>query len=308
MPRKMKLFYIASELVVDDEQAKIVTAAVTMLGNKYEDTYKETQSMTAVTAEQQKELESLEEQYQIACDTYGDTSDQASSLKYRIDTLSESLNSNGQSVGDLISECDNLIDKHNSLMDELDNNTESVHKNKLENLALIARLSELASSTGEAAGKQQEMQAILDELNGSIDGLNMTYEDLTENQDKSLAYIKQMAQEQAKQEAYNEKYREDGGDVGTYHYDITLKEYQEVSLKTVTIDSSLVATVQDTVARVDSTSTPKTYTVKKGDCLYNIAKSLYGDGSKYSSIYAANKSLIGSNPNLIKPGQVLQIP
>ena len=107
-------------------------------------------------------------------------------------------------------------------------------------------------------------------------------------------------------ESFN--YREDGGDVGTYHYDITLKEYQEVSLKTVTIDSSLVATVQDTVARVDSTSTPKTYTVKKGDCLYNIAKSLYGDGSKYSGIYAANKSLIGSNPNLIKPGQVLQIP
>lgn len=98
--------------------------------------------------------------------------------------------------------------KENSLMDELDNNTESVHKNELENLALIARLSELASSTGEAAGKQQEMQAILDELNGNIDGLNMTYEDLTENQDKSLAYIKQMAQEQAKQEAYNEKYQE----------------------------------------------------------------------------------------------------
>lgn len=184
-----------------------VTAAVTMLGNKYEDAYKETQSMTAVTAEQRKELESLDEQYQIACDTYGDTSDQASSLKYSIDTLSESLNSNGQSVGDLISECDNLIDKHSSLMDELDN-TESVHKNELENLALIARLSELASSTGEAAGKQQEMQAILDELNGNIDGLNMTYEDLTENQDKSLAYIKQMAQEQAKQEAYNEKYQE----------------------------------------------------------------------------------------------------
>ena len=83
-----------------------------------------------------------------------------------------------------------------------------MHKNKLENLALIARLSELASSTGEAAGKQQDMQAILDELNGSIAGLNMTYEDLTENQDKSLAYIKQMAQEQAKQEAYNEKYQE----------------------------------------------------------------------------------------------------
>lgn len=107
-------------------------------------------------------------------------------------------------------------------------------------------------------------------------------------------------------ESFN--YSESGGDVGTYSYDITLKEYQEVSLKAVNVDSSLVATVQDVTTRVDSKSTPKTYTVKKGDCLYNIAKSLYGDGSKYSSIYNANKGVIGSNPNLIKPGQVLKIP
>lgn len=107
-------------------------------------------------------------------------------------------------------------------------------------------------------------------------------------------------------ESFN--YSESGGDVGTYSYDITLKEYQEVSLKTVSVSSALIATVQDVTTRVDSASTPKTYTVKKGDCLYNIAKSLYGNGAKYTDIYSANKSIIGSNPNLIKPGQVLKIP
>lgn len=35
-----------------------VTAAVTMLGNKYEDTYDEALSMTATTSAQTKELES----------------------------------------------------------------------------------------------------------------------------------------------------------------------------------------------------------------------------------------------------------
>ena len=55
-------------------------------------------------------------------------------------------------------------------------------------------------------------------------------------------------------------------------------------------------------------SKPKTYTVKSGDCLYNIAKKYYGDGSKYTKIYEANKKIIGSNPNLIKAGQVLTIP
>lgn len=107
-------------------------------------------------------------------------------------------------------------------------------------------------------------------------------------------------------ESFN--YSESGGDVGTYSYDITLKEYQEVSLKTVSVSSALIATVQDVTTRVDSSSTPKTYTVKKGDCLYNIAKSLYGNGAKYTDIYSANKSIIGSNPNLIYPGQILKIP
>ena len=55
-------------------------------------------------------------------------------------------------------------------------------------------------------------------------------------------------------------------------------------------------------------SKPKTYTVKSGDCLYNIAKKYYGDGSKYTKIYEANKKIIGSNSNLIKAGQVLTIP
>ena len=51
----------------------------------------------------------------------------------------------------------------------------------------------------------------------------------------------------------------------------------------------------------------KTYTVKKGDCLWNIAKKFYGNGAKYTKIYNANKSKI-KNPNLIYPGQVLTIP
>ena len=52
----------------------------------------------------------------------------------------------------------------------------------------------------------------------------------------------------------------------------------------------------------------KTYTVKKGDCLWNIAKKFYGKGSDYTKIYNANKGTIGKNPNLIYPGQVFTIP
>ena len=54
--------------------------------------------------------------------------------------------------------------------------------------------------------------------------------------------------------------------------------------------------------------TGKTYTVKAGDTLLNIAKKFYGEDADYQKIYDANKDLIGSDPNMIKVGQELTIP
>lgn len=49
------------------------------------------------------------------------------------------------------------------------------------------------------------------------------------------------------------------------------------------------------------------YKVVKGDCLYRIALKQLGDGELWKKIYEANKTVIGKNPNLIFPGQVLKI-
>lgn len=104
-------------------------------------------------------------------------------------------------------------------------------------------------------------------------------------------------------------YSEEGGDPGTYQYSLSLKEYREITVRQVKIDiPSAKATVQKEEPRVDNTVKPKTYTVKAGDCLWNIAKKFYGNGAEYTKIYEANKGVIGGNPNLIYGGQVLTIP
>lgn len=198
----------APGLLVAAAAVTALTAAVTMLGDKYEDTYDEAMSMTATTAAQTKELESLKEQYDKACRTYGDTSDQASTLKYRIDELSASLDNNGQSVDEYVAQIDAVISKHDDLIDSFGSNTKAIHDSEVENLALAAQLDALASSTGNSTEKQAQMEAIIDELNSSIDGLNLTYEDLTSNQSKAIANVKEMAKQQAEQELKTEKYQE----------------------------------------------------------------------------------------------------
>lgn len=93
---------------------------------------------------------------------------------------------------------------------------------------------------------------------------------------------------------------------------IKLKQFRDYGTKIINIKTTSKAKPKATVtkkrATSKTTSKSQTYTVVKGDCLWNIAKKFYNDGSKYTVIYNANKKLIGSNPNLIYPGQKLTIP
>lgn len=54
-------------------------------------------------------------------------------------------------------------------------------------------------------------------------------------------------------------------------------------------------------------SAGKTYTVKAGDTLSGIAKAHLGDANSYMKIFEANRDQL-SDPDKIKPGQVLKLP
>lgn len=49
------------------------------------------------------------------------------------------------------------------------------------------------------------------------------------------------------------------------------------------------------------------YMVQPGDNLWDISRQQLGDGSRWTELYQANQSVIGDNPNLIHPGQQLEI-
>ncbi len=49
------------------------------------------------------------------------------------------------------------------------------------------------------------------------------------------------------------------------------------------------------------------YTVQKGDCLWDIAEKQLGDGMRWSGLYEKNKDAIGENPDLLYVGIMLQL-
>ncbi len=105
---------------------------------------------------------------------------------------------------------------------------------------------------------------------------------------------------------------ERAGEEGDKYVSFKLVEYKEYGVgrdlditKTATSVTATVSKVTDSAA-VNPKATG-TYTVVSGDSLWKIAKAHYGDGSKYTKIFNANKDKI-KNPSLIFPGQVLTIP
>lgn len=94
---------------------------------------------------------------------------------------------------------------------------------------------------------------------------------------------------------------------------VSLKQYRHYGTKTVTIQpaptpaETPTATVEQPQRETSQAPQQTTYTVKSGDCLWNIAKKYLGDGSRYNEIYNLNKDKI-TNPNLIYIGQVLTLP
>ena len=84
---------------------------------------------------------------------------------------------------------------------------------------------------------------------------------------------------------------------GDLYYNLTLIEYKEPNVLNA-VKESREKEINKEIKNV------KTYKVKSGDTLYNIAKKFYGDGNRYMEL--AEKNGI-SNPNFILDGQELKL-
>ena len=80
------------------------------------------------------------------------------------------------------------------------------------------------------------------------------------------------------------------------------------AIKTIpTWQNDIVADIQVTGGPAAAAPAAKTYTVKAGDTLSQIAKEHLGSAGAYTKIFELNKDQL-TDPDKIKPGQVLRLP
>jgi len=80
------------------------------------------------------------------------------------------------------------------------------------------------------------------------------------------------------------------------------------AIKTIpTWQKDIVADIQVTGGPAAAPAASKTYTVRAGDTLSAIAKEQLGSAGAFMKIFELNKDQL-TDPNVIKPGQVLRLP
>lgn len=87
---------------------------------------------------------------------------------------------------------------------------------------------------------------------------------------------------------------------GDVYATITMREYRQLSAVQVSKTGNATRSIEK-----KTSSTPQTYTVKKGDTLSAICRKYYGDSTLYSKLAKYNGI---KNPNLIRVGQIIKLP
>lgn len=182
-----------------------LTAAVVALVAVLASQNDEYEEMTATSKDQYDRLQELNAEYDEACAKYGETSEEASRLRYEMDELNAEFEANKQTVEEFVAECDALVESHNELMDSYNTTTSEIKDNELGTLALIQKLQDLASQNEKTAATEEQMKAIIGELNEELPDLALSYDDVAQNADLAVEAMRKAAEEQAKSEMQAEQ-------------------------------------------------------------------------------------------------------
>jgi phage-related minor tail protein len=170
---------------------------------------KEYNELSSTSKQQYTALQNLESEYESVCASQGETSDAAAELKNRLDEESAAFENSRKSMEQFAAECDSVTEAHQTLASGYKNSISDANVEELKVNALTKKLESLGSQTNLTAGQQEQMKAVINELNTTLPGLSLSYDEVASSLNSATDSVKAFAHaqaEQKKQEANQKAY------------------------------------------------------------------------------------------------------
>lgn len=194
---------LASPIFIITAAVAALTVRMIALRSAYKTESLEAQTLNTATKEQYDSVSQLNDEYERACKTYGETSDQARTLKYDLDEANASLEAQQFSVKELYAELDTLQETSANVVNSYRDSTKEIDGQHERAAILIAKLKELGSTSEKTSATQTQMEAIIKELNQQFPDLGLNIENVTGNIDKMMSKVDQAWQAESRQAKHN---------------------------------------------------------------------------------------------------------
>lgn len=177
-----------------------LVAAGAALVAMFQEDMDETEGMTAATRAQYYELQDLNDEYERACEQYGETSEEASRLKYQVDDLSAAFEANRQTVEEFTAEVDALCESVHSISEDFDTAMSSIQAQEVGSLALIQKYEDLANKADKTAAEEQALAAVTKQLSSQYPDLADKLNTATGSTEDYVEALKKACEQEAEEQ------------------------------------------------------------------------------------------------------------
>lgn len=151
-------------------------AALMGLVNAYKEATDWTGDLTSASEESAKAVEDASKAYDEAVAKHGEMSDEAAKAKAALEEENEAFERSKQTLGEFVEETDGLLSSHRQLADSIRSANNDAQTQAGTMLNIIDRIRTLSEVENKSADDKTRLAALVDQLNASCEGLNLTYD------------------------------------------------------------------------------------------------------------------------------------
>lgn len=195
--------------------ATALVAAIVAVTKAAADATDGTSQYTAATKESEAAVTRAQAAYESAVAAHGAESDEALTAAASLSQERAAFESSKETIGEFAERVDDACKSHEELMDSISKRTGDANEQAGSIMLLAQRIASIAESSDDAASKSSQLSGMIEQLNTSCSGLNLTFDEqtgaLSMTTDALQAYASAQASEikgKAALENYNDLLKE----------------------------------------------------------------------------------------------------